>query len=505
MLRANLVANFLGQGWVALMGIVFVPLYIRYLGIEAYGVIGLFAVLQAWLSLLDIGLTPMLGREMARFTGGSHTNERIRDLLRSVETVAACIAILIAGGLWVGSDWLAREWLRAETLPATAASQAFAIMGIVTALRVVEGVHRSSLVGLQRQVLVNGISASLATLRGLGAVGVLLWIAPTIQAFFIWQGVISLMTVCMFAAGTYRSLPAAMRPGRFSISALRGVWRFAGGMLATTFLALLLTQVDKVLLSTLLSLSEYGYYMLAAAVAGALYMLISPVTQAWYPRLCQLHSLNQSKQMASAYHQGAQLVTVTAGSAGIVVALFSETLLHLWTQDRMLATHAAPVLSVMILGNLLNGLMWMPYQAQLAHGWTSLAVRTNIVAVILIVPAILWITPRYGAQGAAWVWVCLNAGYLLVGVHLMFRRILASEKWQWYARDVIGPLSLSALGALSVKLYFGSPQTSSGQLISLATAGVAALGGAMIAAPHAREVVKGLIRPSLQHLRVKSP
>jgi hypothetical protein len=53
------------------MGLAFIPLYIKYHGIEAYGLIGLFALLQAWLGLLDMGMTPILGREMARFTGGT--------------------------------------------------------------------------------------------------------------------------------------------------------------------------------------------------------------------------------------------------------------------------------------------------------------------------------------------------------------------------------------------------------------------------------------------------
>jgi hypothetical protein len=51
-LRANLIANYLGQGWTAVMGLAFVPMYIHYLGMEAYGLIGLFAVMQAWMSLL---------------------------------------------------------------------------------------------------------------------------------------------------------------------------------------------------------------------------------------------------------------------------------------------------------------------------------------------------------------------------------------------------------------------------------------------------------------------
>ena len=110
MLKRNLIANYLGQGWAALMGLAFIPLYIKYLGIESYGLIGLFAVLQAWLSLLDMGMTPTLGREMARFTGGSHSAQSIRDLLRSIEVVALGVAIFIAAGIWAASGWLASDW-----------------------------------------------------------------------------------------------------------------------------------------------------------------------------------------------------------------------------------------------------------------------------------------------------------------------------------------------------------------------------------------------------------
>lgn len=439
-IKQNLIANYLGAGWTALMGLAFIPLYIKYLGIEAYGLIGLFGVLQAWLSLLDMGMTPTLNREMARFTGGSYSATSIRDLLRSIEIIALGIAALVALGIWAASGWLASDWLRAENLPIDTVAQAFAIMGAVTALRFVEGIYRSAIVGLQRQVLYNAVNCVLVTLRWLGAVAVLVWIAPTIKAFFIWQCIVSLLTLAVLAALTYRTLPNAERGSQFSISALRGIGRFASGMIGITFLSLLLTQADKILLSKLLTLSQYGYYTLATVVAGALFMLTGPVTQAWYPRLSELHVNNNHAELIEKYHQGAQLVSVFMGSAAIVMIVFAKTILQLWTHDLELASRNATLLSLLALGNLLNGLMWIPYQTQLAHGWTSLTTRINIVLVAVIVPALLWATPRYGAEGAAWVWVSLNASYVLIGIHFMYRKILTTEKWQWYLEDVLKPL-----------------------------------------------------------------
>lgn len=503
MLKRNLIANYLGQGWSTLMGMAFIPLYIKYLGIEAYGLIGLFAVLTAWLSLLDMGMTPTLSREMARFTGGSHTAESIRDLLRSIEVIALGIAILFAGGVALGSNWLAGSWLKAEALPVPVVAQAFALMGLVTAMRFIEGVYRSSILGLDRQVLFNVVNSSMATIRGLGAVAVLAWVSPTIHAFFLWQGLTSIFTLAVLAITTYASLPRAERSGQFSLSALRCVWRFAGGMMGITFLALLLTQVDKVLLSKLLTLSEYGYYTLASVVAGALQMLIGPITQAWYPRLTRLQTANDQTNLISSFHLGAQLVSVIVGSAALVLMVYGKIFLQLWTQNAALAHQVSPLVRVLVLGTLLNGLMWIPFQTQLAHGWTSLTVRINTVAVALLVPTIFWVAPRYGALGAAWVWVSLNAGYIFIGIHFMFRQILCAEKWRWYGQDILQPLLAAAVSVVAIHRLIPKPAGTTAQLATLALAAIATLTAATLVAPDVRQQLFGTIGTLLQKRREK--
>ena len=494
MLRRNLIANYLGQGWTALMGLAFIPLYIKYLGIESYGLIGLFAVLTACLSLLDMGLTPTLSREMARFTGGSHSAEKIRDLLRSIEVITFGIALVIAGGVAFGASWIATHWLSAGNLPIDIVTQAVFIMGIVSALRFTETIYHGSINGLQRQVLFNIASSSIATLRGLGAVAILAWVSPTIQAFFLWQGLLSILTLGVLSAITYASLPRIMRRARFSLNALRDVWRFAGGMLGITFLALLLTQVDKVLLSKLLPLSEYGYYTLAAAVAGALYMLVTPITQAVYPRLCELYAGDDRFALAKTFHKSAQLVSVLAGSVAIVLILFADTFLSLWTQDLNLAARTAPLLSLLVLGNLLNGLMWVPYQTQLAYGWTSLSLKVNLIAVAVIVPTILLVTPHFGAIGAAWAWVGLNLGYVLITVQLMYRRILRAEKWRWYIHDLLSPLGAGSIAALLLKLSWPVANTPIDQLLLLSLATLLTSVVAMVAADHVRPLLTDALR-----------
>ena len=175
---------------------------------------------------------------------------------------------------------------------------------------------------------------------------------------------------------------------------LGSVWRFAGGMMVITLLALLLTQVDKILLSRLLTLEAFGYYALAGVLANSLYLLVGPVTTAFYPRFTEFVTQGDDAALRSAYHQSAQLVTVLIGAAAIVLMIFGERVLLVWTSDAALTRQVAPLLSILALGTLLNGLVWIPYQMQLAHGWTTLAIKINVIAVLLFAPAIVLVVPH---------------------------------------------------------------------------------------------------------------
>jgi O-antigen/teichoic acid export membrane protein len=448
-LKRNVLANYIGQAYAAVMLLAFVPLYIKYLGIEAYGLIGIFVVLQAWLSLLDMGMKPALAREMARFTGGGIDAQSVWDLLRSVEVIALGIAALIGIGMYLTSGWLAASWVRPEQLSGAAVVQAFTLMGLVVAARFVENIYTNSIAGLQRQVLQNAITIVMATFRGLGSVAVLIWVSPTIEAFFIWQGIVSVATALIFMGVVYNILPNPPRAARFSLTEIRHIWKFAAGTMGITFLAILLTQVDKILLSRLLTLEAFGYYSLAAVVASGLHIMATPVAIAFYPRFTELITRSDEIILREAYHLGAQLVTVLMGSAAVLLIVFCDRILLLWTADPELTARVAPIATVLALGTGLNCLLWVPYQMQLAHGWTSLTIRINTVAVLLLIPTILWVVPAYGALGAAWVWVALNSTLLVFSIYFMHRRVLPDEKWLWYRQDVVIPLAAVIAAALS--------------------------------------------------------
>jgi O-antigen/teichoic acid export membrane protein len=494
--RRNIVANYAGSVWTGVMAVAFIPVYIRCLGVEAYGLVGFYMTLFAAFSLFDMGLSPMLNREMAQYSAGARSLENCWTLLRSVECVLLIFAAVVCLTIGLSASWLARNWLDSNTLSVASVAGALQVCGPIIGLRLFESVYRSAVVGLQRQVWLNGMSAITATLRWAGVVPVLLFVQDDVFTFFVWQAFASAVTLLLMRQALGRWLPPPP-PGtpRFRVSALRAVGSFSSGLMLNALLALLLKQSDKIVLSKLLSLEQFGIYMFAANIAGMLLRMRDPVAQALYPRFSELATEEEgAPRIAAAFHKGTQLLAVTMGTATVMLVVFGEPLVALWSGDGGLAATVAPVLALTAVGTLANGLMAIPYMLQLAHGWVSLSVRLNIAAVLVTVPAIFIAVPVYGMMGAAMVWASLNLIQLLGGGQLMFRRLLVAERWSWYGRDLLAPIGAAAATACAFQLMFSVPVDRSLVSLWLLSAAFLTLAVGVVASSYGRPIVMSLLR-----------
>jgi O-antigen/teichoic acid export membrane protein len=135
-----------------------------------------------------------------------------------------------------------------------------------------------------------------------------------------------------------------------------------------------------------------------------------------------------------------------------VLAFFSWEILLLWTQNPKTAQSTHLLVSILVLGTALSGLMNTPFTLQLASGWTKLGFAVNLVSVLVLVPLMIVLTNWYGALGAASVWVMLNSGQVLISIPIMHRRLLPTEKWQWYCSDIGLPFAVSFTVASAFRL-----------------------------------------------------
>ena len=309
-----------------------------------------------------------------------------------------------------------------------------------------------------------------------------LWLfSPTITAFFAWQVLVGAVNVAIVTILMWRSLPHRDRAPRFDFGLLRSVWKFAAGMGGLGLSAIILTQLDKVILSKLLSLEMFGYYTLAGVLGRSLYVLITPVFNAFSPRFSTLVARDDEDALKRLYHRGSQLMATLVIPVAAVVSFFAYDVLVLWTGSAETARNAAPVASVLVIGTALNGLMNLPYALQLAYGWTQIGLYINSFFITIV-----YATLHYGPVGAAAVWVALNTIYMLAGVPLTHRRLLKGEAWHWFRDDICPPLLATLLVVGLSRWTLAGPLSPLASFLSLSLVLLCALLAAASVAPGVR-------------------
>jgi len=166
--KLNIVANFAGRAWFAIISILFVPVYLQYLSVEVYGIIGFFSGLQSILTLLDGGISPTLSREIARLSAFSEKAQEMRDLSRTLEILCWIIALLISGIAILISSPLSKHWLKAEQISTETIFQALVLMSISFIFQWTTNFYTGGLIGLQRQTAYNLVNSVGVTFRSAG-------------------------------------------------------------------------------------------------------------------------------------------------------------------------------------------------------------------------------------------------------------------------------------------------------------------------------------------------
>lgn len=447
----NLISNYIAQGWTAFLNLAMIPLYLNLLGLESYGLIGIFSVVQACFVALDAGMTPTLNREISRFKAGIYNSKSINDLVFSIEIVCWCILAVIVALGFLGANSIANYWIGENSLSQSTVVNALRLIFIVAALRVMEGVYKGAILGMQKQVFVSTSTAALATLRAFGAYLVLDWFSASIQLFFIWQIIISLFSVGIYAGSSHRLLPKIK--GSFNWEILSKIKGFAGAVSGTSILSIGLSQIDKIILVRLLSLELFAGYTIAVTIANSIFQLVNPIVQAYYPRLTELIAQENHEGLVNDYHLSTQLLAAAVMPVALVIIVMSQQILYLWTSNSSLSISMAPVLSLFTMGCLFNAILHMPYTLQLSFGWPSFSLGVNIFSLIFYIPILIFLTYKYGAVGAALTWAILNLSLILISIPLMHKRLLPKELGRWYWEDILVPL-MTVTGFLLIMGYY---------------------------------------------------
>ncbi|MFH1612614.1 MAG: oligosaccharide flippase family protein [bacterium] len=438
-LKRNILANYISQIYVTIIGIVILPLYIKYMGAEAYGLVGFFAMLQVWFNLLDMGLTPTMARETARFRGGTTDALSYRRLVRALEGIFFVVALVGGIVMFAAAGYISVDWLQTTQLPIVEVQTAVQFMAIIIAMRWMCGLYRGIISGSERLVWLGKYNSFIATLRFVSILPVLIFIGATPAIFFRYQFGVAVLELVGLLFYAYRLLPIIPQGKRLSWSwtPLKPVFKFSLSIAFTSSVWVLITQTDKLVLSKLLSLADYGYFTLAVLVASGVMVISGPVSGAIMPHMAKLEAEGDYTGVIRVYRQATQLVAVIAGAVSITMVFCAEPLLWAWTGNKILAHQAASILVLYAIGNGILAVSAFPYYLQYAKGDLRLHLIGNIVFVVLLIPVIIWAASQYGGVGAGYVWLIMNVISFVAWLPLVHRKFAPGLNLKWYVQDIL--------------------------------------------------------------------
>ena len=439
-IKLNTITNYIGQCYTIAVAVIITPLYLQYLGAEAFGLVGFFVVMQNWLNLLDMGLSTTLGRQVAYARGQVNGFKKFHNLLRSFELIFLALTLGIVVGIYFSSNWLGHSWLKSIVLSSENISYCINIMGLIIGLRFFSTIYRSGIIGFEDQIWLNKASVVINSLKYIGSFLILAYVSNDIRRFFEYQLAIGILEAALFNRRFYYNLP----PSDISITWFKIDWSifleivpFTLSIAYTSAILIIITQFDKLLLSGFLSLEKFGYFSLITLIAGAIISLSIPVFLAFLPRMTMLVSQGNLKEMIALYVNMTQIITWVTFSSAILISIYSQEILYSLTGDNKAYIWGNEILFWYALGSCIFVLGSFQYYLQNAFGTLRLYVIGSTISLVLLVPLIYFVTMKYGALGAGQLWFIFSVLWFLGWTLVVHSKLVPGFHLKWLAKDLL--------------------------------------------------------------------
>lgn len=444
MLRKNLLANFSSLFIATSLALLCVPFYLKWLGADAYGLVGLASMVQAWIMLLSAAVMPVMGRQAAQAHAGTITWHEAAVFFKAVDwfffvTSSVLIVIAILCVDWLANNWLGQTGLKNETVKV-----ALVMLLVIALARMSCSVNYGVLANAEAQVWMGWNVIVFSFLRFAVSLP-LIYFSKSVELLFLWWCISALLELVSIKSKIKRIVSVTLPFFLFDFSHVKKHARIALPLFFTGLIWVLLTQLDKLVLSSILPLSEYAYFSVATLLASCVLLVSQPVGQAFQPRITKAYSVAGLPAALDEFSHCTRWVVLLIFPLASILIFLPESVVYVWTGDQEVARRTADIMRGYVAGNVLVGVGGLLYMLQVAIGNVRLHFWGNVIFAVILVPFVPIVANRYGAEGAAWLWASTNL-FIFVFWNAFVLRKLANELFpKWILVQTLLPLAVTFL------------------------------------------------------------
>jgi O-antigen/teichoic acid export membrane protein len=412
-IKSNIIANLIGTSVVTLLTFVITPIQINILGMHAYGVVGFIATIQVIFSMLDMGLSNTLIREL------SVDRSLHKQLSKDLSDVSLTFSLRVIG-LYLALRWPVAMYI-----------------GILS--------------GMQQMIILNKIKIGVAVIR-LGGGVIILLLYRTLDSFLMWMAASAVIEVIIYWLICKKCFLKSLTPGNFSIKEIKRVWRFSSGMGFLSLIAILIIQMDRLVISKVGSLESLGYYNLAYTAASIMIIFLSSFSSATIPWFGNSLDMDNRNEILRRYQDSTLLLLLSIGIIGSILVFYSHLILTLWV-GQVIADITSPILVLLVLGSWCAAAIANLSNVAIAFGKINWHVKANLILFVPYCAMLFWSVKGYGPIGAAASWIFLNIGYAFLLVGPVNKYLLGTSTFLWIREILIPALIVTLISFVPIKIF----------------------------------------------------
>ncbi len=422
LLAGNVVWNLLGTAAPMLVAVFCIPVLLRGLGKDRFGILMLAWALVGYAGLFDLGLGRALTKLVAEKLGTGARDE-ILGLFWTSMVLLFGLGLVGASVVIVASHWLVFTLLKIPPAMQTEAFYAFLVLGLSVPGVIVTSGLRGFLEAHQRFRLINTLRIPMGVFTFVGPLLVL----PFSRSLFY---VVAVLVLGRYLAGIahlvfcFNVMPSLRKNLAICRSGIASLVRLGSWMTVSNVVGPLMLYSDRFLIGSLISVTAVAYYATPYEVITKLLLVPTAIVAVMFPAFSATFAQDRERT-GVIFARSLKAIMSVVFPTVLVIVLFSNQALRLWLGPDF-AAHSTRVLQFLAAGVFINSLTQLPFALIQSVGRPDLAAKLHLVELPTYLLALSWLVIRHGIEGAAIAWT-IRVTLDCIIMFVLARRVVASN------------------------------------------------------------------------------
>jgi O-antigen/teichoic acid export membrane protein len=400
LLARNVIWNLIGNGAPMIVAVFSIPILIRELGKDRFGVLALAWALIGYASLFDLGLGRALTQLVAKKLGAGED----REVPTLVWTSLLLMLMLgLAGALtaMLLSPWLVHRALNVPPALQPETLRSFYLLGLSIPAVISTAGLRGLLEAHQKFRLINAMRIPM----GVYSFASPLLVLPFSKSLLPIVGVLAAGRAAGCAVhliACLRVVPELRQRIAWHGAAAGPLLRFGGWMTVSNIVSPLMVTMDRFLIGAMASMTAVAYYATPYEIATKFWFIPGVVLSVMFPAFSSTFE-HDRERTARLYSRCVKCIFVILFPVVVLAVGLARSGLTLWLGADF-AQHSFRVLQWLVVGVFINSLALIPFTLMQGVGRPDLTAKLHLIELPLYLLALWWLISAHGVEGAAMAW-----------------------------------------------------------------------------------------------------